>query len=261
MATFWTENNQRISIKNKDELKLMRKSGEILGFVLSEVEKYIKPGQSTWEIDQFAENLILQKGGNTVFKGYHGFPATTCICVNEEVVHGIPKKEKIIKEGDIITVDCGVNYKGFITDSAITVGVGKINYQLEKIINTAYKALEKGIQIAKPGIRTTEISKAIEAVIRKEEYGIVEDLSGHGVGIELHEDPYILNYYDGEPGPLIKEGMTFAIEPIITLGNNKTKTLSDKWTIVTKDGFPAVQVEHTIAITSNGAEILTIRPK
>ncbi len=261
MATFWVENNQRISIKNKDELKLMKKSGEILGFVLYEVEQFIKPGQSTWEIDQFAENLILKLGGETVFKGYHGFPATTCISVNEEVVHGIPKKEKIIKEGDVITVDCGVNYKGLITDSAITVGVGKIDVKLEKLINTAYKALEKGIQTAKPGIRTTEISKAIESVVNKEGYGIVEDLSGHGVGLQLHEDPYILNYYDGEPGPLIKEGMTFAIEPIITLKSNKTKTLSDKWTIITKDNLPAVQVEHTIVITSNGAEILTKRPK
>lgn len=239
----------------------MRKAGEILGFVLSEIEKNIKAGQSTAEVDQLAEKLIYEKGGKTVFKGYNGFPATTCICINEEIVHGIPSPTHFIKEGDIVTVDLGVNYQGFIADSAITVAIGKVDPILEKMIRTAYKALEKGIAAAKPGARTTEISKAIESVIDKEGFGIVEDLSGHGVGTELHEDPYILNYYDGHPGPVMQPGMTFAIEPIITLGDHHTKTLDDNWTIVTKDGSPAVQVEHTIVITDKGAEILTKRPK
>ena len=238
----------------------MRKAGQILGLVLGKVEKFVKAGQTTAEIDLFAEKLILENGGQPVFKGYRGFPATCCICLNEEVVHGIPG-DRIIQEGDIVTIDCGVEYQGFIADSAITVGVGSIKPELDKLIRTAYKALEKGIAAAKPGARTTEISKAIEEVVRKQGFGIVEDLSGHGVGRELHEDPYILNFYDGEPGPVMKAGMTFAIEPIITLGNHRTKTLSDKWTIVTKDGTPAVQVEHTIAITEKGAEILTNRPK
>ncbi len=239
----------------------MKKAGQILGLVLGNIEKSIKPGLSTLDIDQMAERMIIANSGKTVFKGYNGFPATACICINEEVVHGIPKSNRIIQEGDIVTVDLGVNFQGFIADSAITVAVGKVDPAIEKMIRTAYKALEKGIQAAKPGVRTTEISKAIEAVVTREGYGIVEDLSGHGVGTELHEDPYILNFYDGVPGPIIRPGMTFAIEPIITMGGNKTKTLSDNWTIVTKDGSPSVQVEHTIAITEKGAEILTKRPK
>lgn len=238
----------------------MKKAGQILGLVLGEVEKFIKAGQTTKEIDLFAEKLILENGGKPIFKGYRGFPASTCICINEEVVHGIPGN-RTVNEGDIVTIDCGVSYQGFIADSAITVGVGSIKPELEKLIRTAYKALEKGIAAAHPGSRTTEISKAIEEVVRKQGFGIVEDLSGHGVGLKLHEDPYILNFYDGEPGPVIQPGMTFAIEPIITLGDHHTKTLSDKWTIVTKDGSPAVQVEHTIVITDKGAKILTNRPK
>lgn len=237
----------------------MKKAGQILGLVLAQVEKFIKAGMSTSEIDQFAEKIIIENGGKSVFKGYRGFPATCCICINDEVVHGIPG-ERIIQDGDLVTVDCGVNYQGFIADSAITVGVGSISDQADKLIKTAYKALERGIAAAKPGLRTTEISKAIENVVRKEGFGIVEDLSGHGVGTSLHEDPYILNFYDGEPGPIMQPGMTFAIEPIITLGSHKTKTLDDDWTIVTKDGSLAVQVEHTIAITEKGAEILTKRP-
>lgn len=237
----------------------MKKAGQILGLALATVEKHIKPGISTKELDQIAEKVILENGGKTVFKGYKGFPATCCICINEEVVHGIPGA-RLLQTGDIVTVDCGVNYEGFIADSAITTGVGEIPKEAQKLITTAYKALEKGIAAAKPGRRTTEISKAIESVVRREGYGIVETLSGHGVGIKLHEDPYILNFYDGEPGPIMQPGMTFAIEPIITMGSPKTKTLSDKWTIITTDKSLAVQVEHTIAITDQGAEILTKRP-
>lgn len=238
----------------------MRKAGEILGLTLGKLELFIKPGMTTSEIDQMAEKIIFENNGESVFKGYHGFPATTCICINDEVVHGIPGN-KVILEGDLLTIDCGVSFGGFIADSAITIGIGKIDANKQKLILTAYKALEKGIEAARPGARTTEISKAIEAVVNKQGFGIVRDLSGHGVGKKLHEDPYILNFYDGEPGPVMQPGMTFAIEPIITMGNHLTKTLSDKWTIVTKDGSPAVQVEHTIAITEKGAEILTKRPK
>jgi methionyl aminopeptidase len=175
-------------------------------------------------------------------------------------VHGIPG-ERIIAEGDLVTVDCGVSLNGMITDSAITVGAGKLSAENQKLLRTAEKALLKAVEIARPGIRTSEISKIIEKTVRKEGFGIVEDLTGHGVGFELHEDPYIFNFYNGKPGPLLQIGMTLAIEPIITAGSPKTKTLADKWTIVTKDGRAAVQVEHTIAITKKGCEILTKRPK
>jgi methionyl aminopeptidase len=239
----------------------MKKSGEILGTVLYELKNTIRAGQSTLEIDQLAETIIHDLGGHPTFKGYQGFPASICISINEEVVHGIPSADRIIQEGDMVTIDCGVTYNGMITDSAITVSIGKATPQAQKLLQTATKALDKAISLARPGLRTTELSKAIESVVRKEGFGIVENLSGHGVGFSLHEDPYILNFYNQEPGPVMQTGMTFAIEPIITLGSPRTKTLKDGWTIVTKDGSLAVQVEHTIAITEKGAEILTKQPK
>ncbi len=241
-------------------MELMRQSGQLLGLTLAEVEKAIQPGRSTAEINALAEKIILEHGGIPAFKGYLGFPAATCITINEEVVHGIPG-ERIIAEGDLVTVDCGVSLNGMITDSAITVGAGKLSAENQKLLCTAEKALLKAVEIARPGIRTSEISKIIEKTVRKEGFGIVEDLTGHGVGFELHEDPYIFNFFNGKPGPLLQIGMTLAIEPIITAGSPKTKTLADKWTIVTKDGRAAVQVEHTIAITKKGCEILTKRPK
>jgi methionyl aminopeptidase len=241
-------------------MKLMKKSGQILGLVLGEIEKTIRAGMTTKDIDLFAEQIIRDQGGHPSFKGYRGFPASVCISINEEVVHGIPG-DRVIREGDVVTVDCGVTYQGLITDSAITVGVGKITPDAQKLIRTAYKALDKALSIARPGIRTTELSKVIEETVRKQNFGIVEDLSGHGVGFSLHEDPFILNFYDNHPGPIMRPGMTLAIEPIITMGSAQTKTLKDGWTIVTKSGCLAVQVEHTIAITEKGAEILTKRPK
>ena len=241
----------------------MRQSGKILASVLSELGNWVKPGMSTLEIDLKAEELIRSQGGEPAFKGYNGFTGTACICINEEVVHGVPSADRFIATGDLLTIDCGVTYQGMITDSAITIIVGgkAKDPQVEKLLKTAQKALDKAIEVAKPGIRTTELSKAIEKVVRKEGFGIVETLCGHGVGFEVHEDPYILNYYDGQPGPIMQPGMTFAIEPIITLGSHKTKLMKDGWTIVTKDGSLSVQVEHTIAITDKGAEILTKRPK
>lgn len=241
-------------------MALMRETGKILGLVLAEVEHFIKAGQTTREVDAFAEKIIRQHQATPTFMGYRGFPAATCVCINEEVVHGIPS-DRIIMEGDIVTIDCGVTLKGLITDSAITVGIGKISPEAQKLIATAYKALDRAIETARPGIRTTEISKTIEKVVRKQGFGIIEDLSGHGVGFELHEDPYIFNFYTGEPGPVMRTGMTFAIEPIITVGEPITKTLRDNWTIVTKDSSLAAQVEHTVAITEKGVEILTKRPR
>lgn len=241
-------------------MKLMKEAGRILGFVLSEIEKMIKPGITTLELDQYAEKTIKSMGGEPAFIGYNGFKHSVCACINDEVVHGIPGNRKIMA-GDLVTIDCGVNYQGFIADSAITVATEGASNEAKKLLNTAYKALEKAISIAKPGIRTSEFGKIIEKTVKKAGFNIVEDLSGHGIGTALHEDPYILNFDNGEQGPIMQAGMTFAIEPIITLGSNKTKTLQDGWTIVTKDGSLAVQVEHTIAITEKGAEILTKRPK
>lgn len=238
----------------------MRESGRILGIILGEIEAMIKPGMSSWDIDQYAEKRMREFDVRPAFKGYNGFPNCICANVNEQVVHGIPNKNPL-KEGDIITIDCGVIYQGFYSDSAITVPVGKVAQDIQDFIDTAYRALDKAIDVIRPGIRTNQISQAIENTIKKEHYGIIRDLSGHGIGKDLHEDPYILNYKERSLGPILQVGMVFAIEPIITMGKPETITLPDAWTIVTRDGSLATQVEHTVAVTENGAEVLTIRPK
>lgn len=238
----------------------MKEAGRILGIILAELEKQIKPGVTTLELDALAEKMMKEYKVIPAFKGYNGFPNCICSNINEQVVHGIPDNTPIT-EGDLVTIDCGVILDEFYSDSAITVAAGKTSPQAEKLLKTAYKALDRAIAIIKPGIRTNQIGKVIQDIVEKEGFGIVKELSGHGIGKQLHEDPYVLNYYESHLGPLLQVGMTLAIEPIITLGSPRTKTLSDGWTIVTKDGSWAAQVEHTIAITEKGAEILTKRPK
>ncbi len=246
-----------ISIKNKAEINSMRKGGKILGEVLEKVCEMAKPGVSTYELDQFAENFIRQHGGIPGFKGYQGFPATLCTAINEIIVHGIPNKDQLLKEGDLFTVDCGVILEGFYTDAARSVGVGKISSEKEKLIKTAYRALGAAIDIIKPGIHLNEIGKTIENIVTKEGFFIIKDLTGHGIGKKLHESPIVLNYWEGKPGPVLKEGMTLAIEPIFSAGTNNMKTLPDNWTIVTADNSASVQVENTILITKTGNEVLT----
>ena len=238
----------------------MKEAGRILGIVLAELEKIIKPGISTLELDSFAEQLMAKYHVIPAFKGYHGFPNTLCTNINEQVVHGIPDR-RTLKDGDLLTIDCGVILDNFYSDSAISVAVGKVSPETEKLIKTAYNALDSAIEIIKPGIRTNLIGKTIEKIVLKAGFGVVHELSGHGIGQGLHEDPYVLNYEEKHLGPILQPGMTLAIEPIITIGSPKIKTLSDGWTIVTKDGSWAAQVEHTIAITEKGAEILTKRPR
>lgn len=238
----------------------MRESGRILGIILAEIEKMVKPGITTLEIDQYAEKRMREFDVRPAFKGFNGFEYCICANVNEQVVHGIPN-QVALQEGDILTVDCGVIFQGFYSDSAITVPVGKVAPDILHFIETGYRALDKAIDVIRPGIRTNQISQAIENTIKKEHFSIVRDLSGHGIGKELHEDPYILNYKERHLGPILQPGMVFAIEPIITMGKSETITLPDGWTIVTRDKSLATQVEHTVAVTENGAEILTIRPK
>ena len=246
-----------ITIKTDQEIASMRISGKILAEVLEECCKIAKIGMSTYELDQIAEKLIRQKGGIPAFKGYHGYPATFCTSVNDAIVHSIPKKDQILKEGDLLTLDCGVIYKGMYTDAARSIGIGKISDVKERLIKTAYKALSQAIDIVKPGIHLCEISKSIQKTVEEAGFHVIYDLTGHGIGHNLHEEPFVLNFYDGKPGPILKQGMTLAIEPIFSAGTNHLKTLKDKWTIVTIDGSDAVQAENTILITQNGNEILT----
>lgn len=262
---YWEENGMRIGIKNDEELKYMRESGRILGIILGEIQTMITPGVNCLDIEAKAAAMIKEFNVKPAFQGVPGqggapdFPNVACINVNDEIVHGIAQN-RVLQEGDIITVDCGVIYKGFYSDSAITVGVGTLHEEAQRLIATAEKALKKGIETAKAGIRVGKISEAIQNSIEKSGFSIVHDLIGHGIGQDLHEDPPVPNFKDRDPGPVLQPGMTIAIEPIITAGKPDMMLAKDRWTYKTQDGSLAAQVEHTIAITEKGTEILTQRP-
>jgi methionyl aminopeptidase len=250
-----------IIVKTDNELKIMRESNRIIAVILSEIEEKIRPGVTTFELDQWAEERINGLGATPGFKGYVSgnrmFPATLCTSVNEEVVHGIPSKDRVLEDGDIIGIDVGCIYKGFYGDGAYTYPVGKISDETQHLLDTCQKALYKGIEKARKGNRVNDISIAIDRFVTPKGYGIVRDLTGHGVGRNLHEEPQILNYDDGSKGKKLKSNMTLAIEPMINQGTYRVKTLRDNWTVVTEDGSLSAHFEHTIAVTPNGPEILT----
>jgi methionyl aminopeptidase len=250
-----------IIIKTDNEIKIMRQANRIIAVILSEIEERIKPGVSTWDLDQWAEQRIVGLGAKPGFKGHVSgrrvFPATLCTSINDEVVHGIPSKNRILKDGDIIGIDVGCIYKGYFGDGAYTYSVGNISKEALDLLDTCHKSLYIGIEKAKNGNRVSDISTAIDRFVTPKGYGIVRDLTGHGVGKNLHEEPQILNYDDGQKGKKLKVNMTLAIEPMINMGSFRVKTLSDEWTVATEDGSLSAHFEHTIAITSNGPEILT----
>ncbi len=250
-----------IIVKTNNEINIMRKANRIIAIVLNEIRDLIKPGVSTYELDKWAEEKILSLNAKPGFKGYgpksNPYPATLCTSVNDEVVHGIPSKDKVLKEGDIIGIDIGSIYKGYYGDGAYTYAVGEISDEAKNLMNACEEALYKGIESAVVGNRVSDISKAIDKYIRSKGYEIVRSLSGHGIGKKLHEDPVIVNYDDGTKGKKIKRNMTFAIEPMITNGTWEVRTLHDGWTVVTADGSLSAHYEHTIVVTDNGPEILT----
>lgn len=250
-----------IILKTNNELKLMREANRIAAVILSEIEEKIVPGVSTYELDKWAEERILSLNAKPGFKGYRSgnriYPATLCTSINHEVVHGIPTKDRLLREGDIIGVDVGVIYKGYYGDGAYTYAVGKVSPEIEDLMKTCQGALDFGIKQAKKGNRVNDISIAIDKYVRPRGYEIVRDLTGHGIGRNLHEEPQILNYNDGKKGQKLKVNMTLAIEPMITNGTYKVRTLNDNWTVVTDDGSLSAHYEHTVAITGNGPEILT----
>lgn len=246
-----------IKIKSPEEIKTMREAGKILAEVLEEVCKRAKPGVSTEELDQFAEQFIRKHGGAPAFKGFHGYPKTICTAVDEIVVHGIPSKDQILKEGDLFTVDCGVMVDGLYTDAARSIGIGEISKTKQRLIKTAERAFFTAIDLAKPGTHVGELSIAIEHEIEAADFKVIYDLTGHGIGHSLHEDPMVLNFFNGNKGPILKEGMTLAVEPIFSTTSHEITTLEDGWTVVTADRSPSVQYENTILITQKGAEILT----
>jgi len=245
-----------IPLKSEKDLEMMRKSGKILARIMKKVEEFIAEGVSTQEIDSLAEELMKQENVIPAFKGYKGYPASACTSINEEIVHGIPDGRKL-KAGDIISIDLGVNYQGYFSDAAFTLGVGRINPKKKKLIEVAKKSLSEGIKQARPENYLSNISFAIQSYVEKHGFSVVRQFVGHGIGCNLHEDPEIPNFGLPNFGPTLKSGMVLAIEPMVNMGTWESKILDNGWTAVTKDGLPSAHFEHTVAITEKGAEILT----
>ncbi|MFC4765927.1 type I methionyl aminopeptidase [Effusibacillus consociatus] len=242
--------------KSKTELDMMREAGRIVALTHQELAKAIRPGITTQELDQIAEEFIRKQGAVPSFKGYHGFPASICASVNEELVHGIPGS-RVLREGDIISIDIGVEKHGFHGDSAWTYPVGTISDEAVRLLRVTEESLFKGIEQTREGNRLSDIGHAIQTHVEAAGFSVVRDYVGHGIGRQMHEDPQIPNYGPPGRGPRLKVGMTLAIEPMVNIGTYHCKTLADNWTVVTADGSLAAHFEHTVAITENGPEILT----
>ncbi|HBH62480.1 MAG TPA: type I methionyl aminopeptidase [Nitrospiraceae bacterium] len=245
-----------IVLKSEDEIKKMAESCRIVAEVFEGIKKKISPGVSTKEINEFAESYIISRGARPAFKGYRGYPASVCTSINEQVVHGIPSSQKL-REGDIISLDIGVFYKGFYGDAAVTLPVGSVSNQAMKLISVTEKALEAGMERAVAGNRLSDISSAIQGCVEAEGFSIVRSFVGHGIGRELHEEPQIPNFGKPGEGPELRPGMTLAIEPMVNEGGWEVVILNDGWTAVTKDRSLSAHFEHTVAITKNGCNILT----
>jgi len=247
-----------IVIKSKHEIELMREAGKVAAYIFEELGKMIKPGMATIEIDRFVEKTVKAHGMKAAEKGYGGYPASVCVSVNNEVVHGIPSKKKILRSGDIVSVDLVVEYKGYMADAARTYGVGEISKEAAHLIETAERAFYEGIKYAREGYRLSDVSHAIQTTVEGEGFGVIRDFVGHGIGSKMHEDPQIPNYGKAGKGPRLQRGMTLAIEPMICEGDYEIDILLDDWTAVTIDGGLAAHYENTVVITDGEPELLTL---
>ncbi|RPF50008.1 type I methionyl aminopeptidase [Aquisalibacillus elongatus] len=242
--------------KTPREIELMRQAGKIVALTHQELQKHIKPGVTTKELDQVADQFIRSMDATPSFKGYNGFSGSICVSVNEELVHGIPS-DRALNDGDIISIDIGANYQGYHGDSAWTYPVGDIDEDTQKLLDVTEQSLFEGLNQVIPGNRLSDISHAIQQYVEPFGYTIVREYGGHGIGQDLHEDPHISNFGPANKGPRMKKGMVLAIEPMVNLGERYVRTLSDNWTVVTEDGSNCAHFEHTIAVTDDGYEILT----
>jgi methionyl aminopeptidase len=246
-----------INLKSPREIEIMKGASRIVAEILLELKGNIREGATTADMDRIAEELTLKKRAKPAFKGYRGFPASLCISVNDEVVHGIPSPKRVLKSGDVVGLDFGVIYEGYYGDSAMTVPIGNVSPEVQKLVKVTEECLYKAIEQAKPGNHIADISAAVQQHAEANSYGIVRDFCGHGIGRSLHEDPPVLNYVQNGKGPKIKAGLVLAIEPMINMGTDKVKVLDDGWTVITADGKPSAHFEHTIAVTPDGPVILT----
>lgn len=248
--------NPDIRIKTVQELSIMREAGKILAGIFEQLKCSLKIGMTTAEIDAIAEGLISRSEVMPAFKGYRGFPSCACVSVNEEIVHGIPGR-RIIKDGDIVSIDIGVRHRDYYSDMAVSIGFGSLESSTQKLLDVTRQALLRGISEARPGNRLGDISSAIQKYVESRSFSVVRDFVGHGIGRQLHEDPEIPNYGEPKCGPHLKVGMVLAIEPMVNQGGYRTRTLADGWTVVTADRKPSAHFEHTVAITESGPVILT----
>jgi len=253
-----TKREPGVQIKTQAQLAKMQEAGQAVASALRAVADAVAPGVTTADLDAIAHARIAAAGAAPSFLGYHGFPATVCTCINDEIVHGIPSTSRVLREGDVISIDCGASVDGWHADAALTVGVGIIPAELATLIADCERALWHGLAAARPGARLSDISSAVERSVRAAgEYGIVEDYVGHGIGSEMHMEPPVPNYGRPGRGPVLAEGMALAIEPLLVLGSPNTRLLEDGWTVVSEDGGWSAHFEHTVAITPDGPWVLT----
>jgi len=246
-----------ISIKNSREIELLRRSAQIVAESLLLADSRIRPGVRTIDLDKEIAGYIRSKGARPAFKGFHGYPANICVSINDQVVHGIPGL-RVLREGDIVSVDIGVELNGYYGDAARTFAVGKVSPENEKLMRITRESLYKGIEAAKEGNRLYDIGYAIQTHVENAGFSVVRDLVGHGIGKKMHEEPQIPNYGEPNRGPRLKAGMVLAIEPMVNMGDYDVYTKDDQWTVVTRDGLPSAHYEHDVVITKNGAEILSL---
>lgn len=246
-----------VTIKKSEEIRILRQGGKILSSIVHKVAEEARDGITTLELDNIAERLFKKSGGSPSFKGFKGYPAATCISINEELVHAIPRKDKVLKKGDIVSIDIGLEYKGLFTDMAVTVPIGKIPKKVQKLVKVTHKALDVGINELKPGNTIGGIGYAVQSYVESLGYSVVRSLVGHGVGYKVHEEPRVPNFGEKGKGIKLEQGMVLALEPMVNIGQPDVLTKRDNWTVVTADGSLCAHFEHTIAITSQGHEILT----
>src|SRR5512138_2900378 len=246
-----------IELKSPREIGLMRRGGHILADVVDRLRETVKPGMSTLEIDEDVETFIVAREARPAFKGYRGFPATVCISINEEVVHGIPSAHRHIKEGDIVGLDLGCIVEAYYADCAFTLAIGDVPPKVQQLLDVTRESLDQAIQECRPGRRLSDVSHAVQAHVERHGFSVVRAFVGHGIGRALHEDPQVPNFGEPGRGPQLRPGMVLAIEPMVTMGSWEVKVLDDGWTAVTRDGSLAAHFEHTVAVTENGPEVLT----
>jgi methionyl aminopeptidase len=245
-------------VKSREEIEIMRKAGRELARICRQISQLVHPGVSTLELDKVARQMIEETNAKPAFLGYHGYPASVCTSIDEEVVHGIPSRKRCLREGEILSIDVGLILNGFFSDMAVTVPVGRIDPETSRLVAVTRRALEIAVEAARPGKRVGDISVAVQRYVEGEGFSVVRQYTGHGIGRQMHEEPKVPNFGEAGKGMRLRPRMVLALEPMVTAGTWRTETLADGWTVVTQDRRPAAHCEHTVALTDDGAEILTV---